>query len=213
MLKTNIRKYDTFKLYYWHDAILVGKYKFPQITLTQAIPHDVVGFNERTGVKNPEQRWLDFFIDDALFECFWDHPDVYFDRLHRFEGVVGTDYSMYPEMPPGQRIWNCFCNRTLDYYLQQNGFCVVPVASWCLAEDFEWCFDGLPENGTIAISSNGCMSSPYSRKIFLQGVKELQKRKSPTTLVVCGRHIDALDAYSNITYYPCFSQRWKERVG
>lgn len=32
----------------------------------------------------------------------------------------------------------------------------------------QWCFDGLPESSSIAISSNGCMPSPYSRRIFLR---------------------------------------------
>ena len=81
-----------------------------------------------------------------------------------------------------------------------------------MEEDFEWCFDGLPEMSSIAISSNGCLSSPYSKRIFLQGVEELQMKKCPSHLIVCGRKIKELDKYDNIYYYPCFSQRWKERV-
>lgn len=70
MLKTNVRKYDIFKLYYWHGATLVGKYRLPQIKATQSLPYDVIGFNERTSVSHPENHWLDFFIDDVLFENF-----------------------------------------------------------------------------------------------------------------------------------------------
>lgn len=51
MLKTNVRKYDNFKMYYWHGATLVGKYKMPQLKPTQSIPHDVIGYNERSGIK------------------------------------------------------------------------------------------------------------------------------------------------------------------
>lgn len=69
----------------------------------------------------------------------------------------------------------------------------------------------MPESSSIAISSNGCMSSPYSRRIFQKGVEELQIRKKPTHLIVCGREVSELDKYDNVLYYPCFSQRWKER--
>ena len=135
-----------------------------------------------------------------------------FNNLKRFEGIITTDYSMYPELLPAQNIWNCTRNRVMAYYLQNNGFDAIPVATWCMEEDFEWCFDGLPEMSSIAISSNGCLSSPYSKRIFLQGVEELQMKKCPSHLIVCGRKIKELDKYDNIYYYPCFSQRWKERV-
>jgi hypothetical protein len=99
----------------------------------------------------------------------------------------------------------------MAYYLQQQGFNIIPVASWCNESDFEWCFDGLPKNSSIAITTNGCMSSPYSKRMLLIGVEELQKQKSPSILIVCGRRVTELDAYGNVVYYPSFSQRWKER--
>ena len=51
MFKTGVRKYDIFKMYYWHGATLVGKYRMPQLKPTQSIPHDVIGYNERSIVK------------------------------------------------------------------------------------------------------------------------------------------------------------------
>ena len=211
MLKTNVRKYDIFRLYYWHDATLVGKYRLPQLKPNKLIPQNVISFNERKGIKKPSEHWVDFFVDDDLFEGFWNHPEISFGNLHRFAGIIATDYSMYPEMLPGQRIWNCTRNRVMAYYLQENGFDVIPVASWSSEEDFEWCFDGLPDDSSIAVSSNGCMSSPYSKRLFLSGIEELQKTKHPYKIIVCGRHVKELDKYDNIIYYTCFSQRWKER--
>ena len=211
LLKTNVRKYDLFKLYYWHGATLVGKYRLPQLAPTQSVPKNVISFNERKGIVKPKQYWVDFFIDDVLFDDFWNHPEKSFGNLKRFAGLITTDYSMLPEMLPGQIIWNCTRNRVMAYYLQQHGFDAIPVASWCYEDDFEWCFDGLPENSSIAISTNGCMSSPYGKRMFLRGVEELQKRKNPTNLIVCGRPFDELAVYDNVHYYPSFSQRRKER--
>lgn len=137
MLKTNVRKYDNFKLYYWHGATLVGKYRLPQLAPTQAIPSKVICFNERKGIIKPEEYWVDFFIDDTLFENFWNHPEMSFKNLKRFAGIITTDYSMLPEMLPGQNIWNCTRNRVMAYYLQMKGFNIIPVASWCFESDFE----------------------------------------------------------------------------
>ena len=119
---------------------------------------------------------------------------------------------MLPEMLPGQIIWNCTRNRIMAYYLQCQGFNIIPVASWCNENDFDWCFDGLPQKSSIAISTNGCMSSPYGYKMFLRGVEELQRQKSPTNLIICGRPVEGISKYSNVIYYPSYSQRWKERV-
>lgn len=212
MLKTGKRKYDNFKLYYLHGAVLVGQNRLPQIAPTQAIPSKVISFNERKGIAKPEEYWVDFFIDDYQFENFWSHPEMSFNNLRRFAGIITPDYSMFPEMLPGQNLWNCTRNRVMAYYLQQQGFNIIPVASWCLESDFEWCFDGLPENSSIAITTNGCMSSPYGKRMLLRGIEELQNRKSPSNLVVCGRPVVELNKYENIHYYPSFSQRWKERV-
>ena len=100
MVKTNVRKYDNFKLYYWHGATLVGKYRLPQLESTQAIPSKVICFNERNGIINPKEYWVDFFIDDVLFENFWNHPEKSFGNFRHFAGIITTDYSMFPEMLP-----------------------------------------------------------------------------------------------------------------
>ena len=211
MLNTGKRKQDIFKLYYWHDAMLVGSHRLPSLAPSQSVPYNVISFNEHSAVKYPEKHWLDFFIDDWLFECFWNQPQRYEEKLQKFAGIISPDYSMLPEMLPDQRAWNCTRNRVSAYYLQVRGYDVIPTASWCLEEDFTWCFDGLPEHSSIAVSTNGCKLSPYGRRIFLRGVESLQRQKSPSHLIVCGRPMAELACYNNVVYYPAFSQRWKER--
>ena len=53
---------------------------------------------------------------------------------------------------------------------------IIPTAAWGKEEDLTWCFEGLPTNSSIAISTNGCKSEPYSKKLFLLGVEELQTK-------------------------------------
>ena len=67
MLKSSIRKVDYHKLYYSHDATRVGMFDMPQLQETQAIPRNVISFNERKSIINPTDKWIDFFIDDYKF--------------------------------------------------------------------------------------------------------------------------------------------------
>ena len=213
MLKTGIRKYDIFKLYYWHGATLVGKYRLPQLKPTKYVPKNVISYNERNGIKNPENHWVDYFIDDSLFESFWNAPERSIERLKKFAGVITTDFSTFPEMLPGQSIWNITRNREIAYYMQvHKNLKIIPVASWCREDDLEWCFDGLSADSSIAVSTNGCLSSPYGKKVFLKGIEELQKQKHPFKIIVCGRPLKDLGKYENILYYPCFSQRMEDRI-
>jgi len=131
-------------------------------------------------------------------------------KLKDFEGVIGLDFSMYPEMHPNQRKWNCFRTRGMAYYFQINGFNVIPTVSWCSEDDFEYCFDGIPKHSSVAISSNGCKNNEYSKMMFLVGVEELQRKLEPSTLIVCGSMAE-LEKYNNVFSYPSFSERRNKR--
>ncbi len=141
----------------------------PQLEPNQFTPQNVISFNERKGISNPEKYWVDFFIDDYHYENFWINPISSLVNMKKFAGIITTDYSML-------------------------------------------CFDGLPENSSIAISSNGCLSTPYGKKILLTGVDELQKQKSPFKIIICGCSPSELEKYDNVICYPSFSQRMQERI-
>ena len=213
MEKTNQQKYDLFRTYYWDNAKLVGKYKFPQLIGTQSIPKEALSFNEINKLTVNDARWIDFFIYDYMFESFWKNPFKYFAKLRKAAGVIGTDFSMYPELLPAQNIWNCTRNRILCYLLQKNNFNVIPVASWCFESDFEWCFDGLPQKSSIAITSNGCSSSKYAMRIFIKGIEALYEHTKFSNLIVCGKPVKELDVeFKNVHYYPNFNERLRRRL-
>lgn len=207
MVKTNNIKYDHFKTYYWEDAILVGKYQMPQIEPTQSIPCNVVSFSERNRVIHPEHRWIDHFIDDYRFASVWQYLLRYLPMYSKYAGVIGTDFSMLPELTNAENIWNCTRNRIIDYRLQSLGIDVIPSVGWIDEDSFEWCFDGLPSHGSLAVSNNGCLTEPYSRKLFVKGVTEVIRRLSPSHLIICGSKMSELDGLCNIIYYKSFSAR------
>lgn len=230
MEKTGIPKFDTHRIYYWDDAELVGTHMLPRLEPQQLIPHDVISFNERNTVRDPSGHWLDFFVDDVQFESCWNQfergvvcdsseehdvwrlVDRYLPQLARFEGVIGTDYSMFPEMLPDQRNWNCARNRVFAYRMQRNGIPCVPVASWSCKEDWEWCFDGLPEESSVAVSTNGCCRRAESRSVLRAGIDELTRRKSPYAVIICGRCLPEFEGCkANLVFYRSFSQRMRGR--
>lgn len=101
----------------------------PQLKPTQFIPNEAISFNEIKHLKENDERWVDFFIYDYMFEFFWKNPFKYFEKLKKVAGIIGTVFSMYPELAPAQNIWDCIRNRIMSYLLQKNNFNTIPVAS------------------------------------------------------------------------------------
>ena len=231
MKNTDKRSRDHFRLRYWQDAELVGSHQLPRLSKQQYIPHDVISFNERNQVSDPENHWLDFFIDDSLFEPYWDAQEFgvtensvvleqywrrmnqYMSRVKRFGGVIAPDYSMVPEMHPDQSNWNCARSQISAWRLEQEGVPCVPVAMWRDVADLDWCFDAFAPDSSIAISTNGCHTTGWGKGLFLEGTKELCIQKHPYALIVCGTPFDELyEIHPRIISYPSFSQRMHRRI-
>lgn len=139
--------------------------------------------------------------------------DNYLATLRSFDGVIGTDFSVLPEMLPDQRNWNITRNAVFAYYLTAQGVPCIPVASWCGPQDFSWCFDAFARDSTIAVSTNGCLGSQKSKDTFLGGIEELVRQKDPWLLVVCGNEITELnDMCRKVLFYPPYSVRMQSRL-
>jgi len=226
-----IRQYDV-EINYINKVNLVGKYRFPQLKATKELPEHVISFHERNSIKDIQNYWIDFFIDDRHFNIISSFPlltkckknidnhkilkkqqkiSSIFKKLQSAKGVIAPDFSLYPDMSLAKRQFNCLKNREITYLMQENGINTIPSVSWSMEEDFDYCFDGIPNNSSIAISTNGCKSEKYSKKIFLMGVAELQRIKHPYKLIICGSGFLELEKYNNIFYYNSFSKRWNIR--
>lgn len=209
---TSRTRQEHFKTYLWEGAELIGRYDMPRLQPTQFVPREVRSFNERKQLRDVRRFWIDCFIEDYQFERLWNSPRRYVVELQRYAGFITPDFSMYPELPQGINVYNCMRNRILAYFYQRQGVNIVPVASWCREDDFSWCFDGLPAESSIAISTNGCCRNTYSRRILKLGVEALQRKLRPSTLIVCGRPLSELSEYGNVVYYPSYSERWRARA-
>ena len=80
---------------------------------------------------------------------------------------------------------------------------IIPTVAWGKEEDLTWCFEGLPTNSSIAISTNGCKSEPYSKKLFLLGVEELQTKLTPfkEALINCEKRINRMPPINPLSHH------------
>ena len=71
--------------------------------------------------------------------------------------------------------------------MQDYGLIVIPTVSWAFEDSFKFCFDGLPKNATLAISS--------------VGVDEMIKRLTPKKLLIYGEQVDYDFKNINVVYF------------
>lgn len=107
----------------------------------------------------------------------------YIELFKRFSGVIGPDFSIYMDMPLAQQIWNTYRNRAISHYLQEKGIEVIPNVQWGDENTYEYCFNGIPIGGTVAISTNGAIKGNLERYIFKKGLSTMLKVIKPKTVI------------------------------
>lgn len=195
-----------------YGAELAGDYEFPQLPSVHAhiTAEKAVPFNACRSEKNPKKSIAHFYIEDAAFERVWNQPEKYLDMLRNFQYVITPDFSTYSGMPKTLQLYNTYRNRALAYWFDLNNINIIPNVGWGDVETFDYCFDGLPRNSTLAISTNGCFSEK-GKEIFKQGFEEMVRRLSPDKIVIVGRPID-LKTDIPIIYFESHGQQMTNRL-
>lgn len=168
---------------------------YPILAATNAIPDNLTGFNYvLTNHKNhktvPPGEAVHFFLDDYQFERIWQKPEAYINMLKKYDYVLTPDFSLYSDMPAPMQAWNTYRSRAIGAYWQHEGLNVIPTASWSTPESYTYCFNGLPEHSTIAISTIGCINNLHAQTIWHDGANALIKAKHPTTLIIYGNYLE-----------------------
>lgn len=169
------------------DFLRAGRYGIPQMAPVKLEePVSMIGFNFAKRAAHPETLGVHFFLKDYQFTRLWDHPEMYTDMLGRFLFVCTPDFSMYTDYPPAVQIYNHYRKHWLGVYWQQQGMTVIPTVSWSDEQSYEWCFDGDPIGGTVAVSSVGTQMNAETKRLFLQGFDEMIRRIRPETVLFHG---------------------------
>ena len=93
-------------------------------------------------------------------------------------------------MPLAMKIWNVYRSRTIAAYWQQMGLNVVPTLQWAEPRTFDFCFNGLPTGGMVAVSTLGAAKHRLSREIWIAGMKEAIRQLQPKTILLYGSPIN-----------------------
>ena len=166
----------------------VGKYEVPQLLpVVIEEPIDMIGFNFAGKHRHPEQVGVHFFLKDYQFTRLWTSPDIYTAMLRRFRFACTPDFSMFTDFPMALQINSHYRKHWLGAYWQSKGMIVIPTICWSDERSFEWCFDGEPQKGTVAVSSVGTQLNQQAKSLFLLGFEQMISRLQPQMVLFHGR--------------------------
>ena len=180
----------------------VGAYEFPEIA---PIEMDVEGcpmvaFNYAKTEKEPDNKIVHFFLDDYQFERVWHSPDHYLSVLRRFKAVLSPDFSMYQDFPRVVSMFNHYRKQWCGAYWQENGIEVIPTVGWTRPDSYEYCFDGMPRNALVCISTVGMFFNKEHRAKFMDGYHYALDVLQPKKILFYGKLYPEIDIPEGVEY-------------
>lgn len=163
-------------------------WQMPVIKCDDFVPSRLIGFNYAKS-STEKAAGIHFFIDDYQFERIWSKPEKYIDILSGYECILSPDFSLYMDMPMPMKIWNVYRSRQIGAYYQSHGIKVIPTISWAEPETYCFCFEGIPENSIVAVSTLG-IKNKDSVEIYNDGIKAMIERIHPSKIIEYGGNID-----------------------
>lgn len=196
----------------FQPEITDGQFEIPALSPESLPALNWAGFNYARGMRGElDEFGVHFFLDDYQFTAIWNNPERYLAILKRFGAVLSPDFSTYTDMPQILQIYNHYRKHWLGQYWQQNGLKVIPTISWSTPDSWEWCFDGEPRGGAVAISTVGVERDKHAFELFTAGYQEMLWRLQPAQILVYGKRFDFMTE-DGITVAEPFVRHMKARV-
>lgn len=189
-------------------------YGIPTMSATHTVPTDaqLLRFCDWAEVDDPENWIAHFYYDDFKFIQAWRNPDKYIEKLSRFKAVIAPDFSLFTDFPRVLQILSCFRRQWCGAYWQEQGLDVIPDVVWGDRKSFDFCFLGIPEGGTVAVSTLGVKNDAdwngEAGELFRAGYDEMIHRLAPETIIFYGDMIDGLEG--NIIRCPSFYEQKRQ---
>ena len=168
----------------------VGEYSIPKIeAVTDVMLNKLewIPFNYALTAKNRDSKGVHFYLDDYQFQRIWNNPDRYIPLLREFGAVCSPDFSLFADMPKALQIYNHYRKQWVSAYWQIHGIKVIPTLCWSTPDSFKWCFDGVPTNSIVSISSVGTQNSEEAEKAFVEGCRKAIKQLDPIQILWHGK--------------------------
>ena len=179
---------DTFHAYMVEGARFDPEYDMPLIRSNRFVPTALVPFSVamRSDWSNFDCA-VHFCERDQDIERFWANPGRYVDKLGKFQGALGLDYSTCVDFPRALKEWNAYRNRACDYYIQKSGCPCIPLLRGD-PDIVDWETAGLEKGCAIAVSPRGCVKNRSDRRRFERGVKLIVDRLEPSLIISYGQN-------------------------
>lgn len=177
---------DTFHAFMVDGASFDLEYDMPLIRDDAFVPTALVPFSVAM-----RRNWNDFdcavhFCErDQDIERFWTNPMKYLDKLSKFQGVLGLDYSTCVDFPRALKEWNAYRNRACDYYVQKSGVRCIPLLRGD-PDIIEWEIAGLKKGCAVAVSPRGCVKNRDDRRRFRRGLGLIVDALDPSLIISYG---------------------------
>ena len=143
-----------------------------------------------------------FFQDDYRFKSIYDYgtgekAQNIVRKLAQYTAVCTPDYSLYPQMPLPVQQKQIFKSRWCGAYWESTGLCVIPTVTWGNENSFAFCFEGIPTDSVVAISTVGCEDYKCD---FMRGYSEMLKLLEPRCILCYGTPFFEMEG--NIICFP-----------
>ena len=129
------------------------------------------------------QKGVHFFVDDYRFNGIYNNPKRSLVKYSQYRFLLTPDFSTYADMSLWRQLESVAKNRWVGAYWPNQGLTVIPTISWGLPQSYEFCFDGVEKNGTVAVGMIGCR---HFRGGFMRGYNEMIERLQPEQIIVFG---------------------------
>jgi len=178
------RHLDNQHLFHQDQA---GYMDFPVLDkYTGTVPKLLVSFDHARTAVTHSGAFVHFYIDDYQFQRVWLNPQNYLDLFRQFEGVLGTDFSQYSNMPYPTRMNNAYKNRLIGRFLQDEGINYIHNVTWSKPDSYEYSFSGIPQQSIIAINCTSILRCDYSKYLWRKGYDEAIRRLDPLKIIRYG---------------------------
>ncbi len=192
-----------------------NEHGIPDIQPTNFIPENLAAWNmhRHRDYAALTGGALHFFLDDYRFETAWSAPERLLPRVQAVGAALTPDFSLWRDMPRATQVFNTYRKNWCGAYWQANGINVIPTACWGAADTYDFCYEGIPSQATVAVSAIGIRSNEIDKTLFRDGLQELVRRTDPKLLLSYGqlRFCDDLDL-PEVREYPTFWDRRRKQV-
>lgn len=130
-----------------------------------------------------KKRGVHFFVDDYRFSGIYDNPERTLERYSQYAFLLTTDFSTYSDMDLWRQLESVAKNRWVGAYWQSKGRIVIPTVSWSTPRSFEFCFDGIEQHATVAVSTLGCKKAKID---FMRGYEVMLEKLQPEAIICFG---------------------------